>query len=237
MPFDPVVATVFRASVEGCISALQEAGALKTSPAVTTRLMMGGECVMIGGNMVGGVCSQAKGGDIILRVGKEQHEHALSLPNINECDFTGRKMNGFVKIDVAGLGLDKLKKPESISAKLQQKLDSLVMLGTDFASSLPVKGAKKNTTKRKTTTAKRKTTSKKPNTTSTKRKTTSSSRSTNTAKKAKTAAAKRTASKKATSRAKTTKAKSKPAAAKSKKTPKAKAKTRTTPLRRSTRNK
>eukprot|EP00750_Incisomonas_marina_P032074 INCI8814.1.p1 GENE.INCI8814.1~~INCI8814.1.p1 ORF type:complete len:233 (+),score=47.72 INCI8814.1:324-1022(+) len=150
MPYNPAIASAFLSSVRGCLAALAEEdenkGKGKSKYAdldVSAKRMMGGECVMVGGNMVGGVCSLAKGGDIILRVGKEQYEDALTNSVLRKCNFTGRPMKGFVTADVTALGLRGLNDPEDATAKQLQQLDGLVMMAVDFAASLPPKSGSK----------------------------------------------------------------------------------------------
>lgn len=156
MPYNPAIASAFLSSVRGCLAALSEEAETKGKGQskyadldVSAKRMMGGECVMVGGNMVGGVCSLAKGGDIILRVGKEQYEAALTNPVLSECNFTGRPMKGLVTADVKALGLRGLKDPEAATAKQLQLLDGLVMMAVDYAVSLPPKSSASKPRKRK----------------------------------------------------------------------------------------
>jgi hypothetical protein len=142
MGFDALVATRFRASVEGCVSSIEEEHARRGDDGwtreVTTRLMMGGECVMVSGNMVGGVCSDKRGGNIMLRVGKHQHDDAMCIPGIVECTYFPNKPSfggGFVYIDVAGMGLA----AKDVDEATTRALDEMTMLAVDHAASLPVK--------------------------------------------------------------------------------------------------
>ena len=156
MPYNPSIASAVLPSVRGCPAALSEETETKRKGQskyadldVSAKRMMGGECVLVGGNMVGGVCSFAKGGDIILRVGKEQYEAVLSNPVLSECKFTGRPMKGFVAADVKALGWRGLKDPEDATAQQLQLLDGLVMMAVDYAASLPPKSSASEPRKRK----------------------------------------------------------------------------------------
>ena len=77
--------------------------ALAGQEGVTERKMFGGLAFMVNGHMC---CGLAKG-DLMVRVGPEQHEEALAQPHAREMDFTGRPMKGFVYVDSAGYGSDK----------------------------------------------------------------------------------------------------------------------------------
>jgi TfoX/Sxy family transcriptional regulator of competence genes len=59
------------------------------------RLMFGGVCYMISGNMVAGVWKDF----LILRLGAEGAEKALELPFARPFDVTGRAMKGWVMIE------------------------------------------------------------------------------------------------------------------------------------------
>jgi TfoX/Sxy family transcriptional regulator of competence genes len=59
------------------------------------RLMFGGVCYLIKGNMVAGVWKDF----LILRLGREGAEKALELPFARPFDVTGRAMKGWVMIE------------------------------------------------------------------------------------------------------------------------------------------
>jgi hypothetical protein len=60
----------------------------------------GGTCHLLNGNMLCGVHKDF----LILRLGPEQAERALSQPHVKPFDITGRAMKGWVMVHKAGLG-------------------------------------------------------------------------------------------------------------------------------------
>jgi hypothetical protein len=60
----------------------------------------GGTCHLLNGNMLCGVQKDF----LILRLGPEQAERALSQPHVKPFDITGRAMKGWVMVHKAGLG-------------------------------------------------------------------------------------------------------------------------------------
>jgi TfoX/Sxy family transcriptional regulator of competence genes len=66
------------------------------------RLMFGGVCHLLHGNMVAGVWKDF----LILRLGMEGAEKALELPFARPFDVTGRAMKGWVMIESAALEKD-----------------------------------------------------------------------------------------------------------------------------------
>ncbi len=77
---------------------------------------------MVNGHMSCGVVNDT----LMVRVGPESYEAALSRPHAREMDFAGRAMEGFVYVAPEGFETD----PE---------LDSWVRLSLDFISKLPPK--------------------------------------------------------------------------------------------------
>ena len=74
------------------------------------------------GNMAFGVA-----GDVLMvRIGSENHESAMSQPHAREMDFTGRPMRGMVYVDSPGIEED---------GDLQTWLER----GLSFTSTLPAK--------------------------------------------------------------------------------------------------
>jgi TfoX/Sxy family transcriptional regulator of competence genes len=61
--------------------------------------MFGGLAFLRGGKMFLGII----GDDLMVRVGPEQYEQALTRPGAREMDFTGRPMRGYVFVGPAGL--------------------------------------------------------------------------------------------------------------------------------------
>jgi hypothetical protein len=64
----------------------------------TEKKMFGGLAFMLDGKMSMGIT----GDDLMIRVGKEQHEKALALPAARPMDFTGKPMKGYAYIGPAG---------------------------------------------------------------------------------------------------------------------------------------
>ena len=71
-------------------------------PGITERKMFGGLAFMLGGNMFCGVVRD----DLMVRVGPDAHDEALTLPGARPMDFTGRPMRGMVYVGPAGYGSD-----------------------------------------------------------------------------------------------------------------------------------
>jgi TfoX/Sxy family transcriptional regulator of competence genes len=78
--------------------------ALADESNVTEKKMFGGLAFLLRGNMVCGVTKD----DLMLRVGANQHELALSLPHAREMDFTGKPMKGYVFVAAEGCKTAKL---------------------------------------------------------------------------------------------------------------------------------
>jgi TfoX/Sxy family transcriptional regulator of competence genes len=77
--------------------------ALHQEPDVIEKKMFGGLCFLRQGNMVCGVVR----GDLMVRVGKEAHEHCLALPHAREMDFTKkRRMTGMLYVGAEGIESD-----------------------------------------------------------------------------------------------------------------------------------
>ena len=94
---------------------------------VEERMMFGGLCFMVGGNMCCGLTSTA----FMVRVGKEKFADALAQPHARVMDFTGRPSSGMVYVDSAGL-------------KTRGALTKWVQRGLDFvATREPREPAKK----------------------------------------------------------------------------------------------
>jgi TfoX/Sxy family transcriptional regulator of competence genes len=96
----------------------------KVSPPTETveKKMFGGLCFMVGGHMCCGISS----GDLLVRVGADRHESALSQPHARPMDFTGRPMKGIVYVGSDGLAAD-------------EQLGQWVNMGLEFVQSLPPK--------------------------------------------------------------------------------------------------
>lgn len=91
-------------------------------PHVVEKNMFGGLAFMVRGHMCVGVTSE----DLMVRVGPEQYEEALSLPHARKMDFTGRPLRGFIYVAEEGI--------ESDAA-----LESWINRALTFVHSLPSK--------------------------------------------------------------------------------------------------
>ena len=80
---------------------------------------------MVGGHMCCGITS----GDLLVRVGADRHESALSQPHARPMDFTGRPMKGIVYVGSDGLTTD-------------EQLGQWVNMGLEFVRDLPPKQAR-----------------------------------------------------------------------------------------------
>jgi TfoX/Sxy family transcriptional regulator of competence genes len=89
---------------------------------VTEKKMVGGLSFLVNGNMCCGVTGTA----LMVRVGAEGREQALSEPHVRPMEFAGRALSGFVCVDPAGFAAD-------------DALARWVQRGLDFVSGLPVK--------------------------------------------------------------------------------------------------
>ena len=86
------------------------------------RKMFGGLAFMLAGNMC--CCVTDRG--LIVRVGPDGYEEALTLPHVGLMDFTGRPMRGWVLVRREGLISD-------------TGLGEWVARGAEFTASLPPK--------------------------------------------------------------------------------------------------
>jgi TfoX/Sxy family transcriptional regulator of competence genes len=97
--------------------------ALEAHPGLVEKKMFGGVGFILRGNMVCGV----QGDDLIVRVGIENNDTALSRPFVRPFMAPGGKpMAGWVLVSLKGLEID-------------QALQQWVELGFNYASTLPEK--------------------------------------------------------------------------------------------------
>lgn len=92
------------------------------SAGLVEKKMFGGIAWLLYGNMACGV----NGDHLMVRVGPEEYETALTQKHVREMDFTGRPMRGWVIVNAAGI---------SEEADLQ----AWIRRGLEFAGSLPPK--------------------------------------------------------------------------------------------------
>jgi hypothetical protein len=89
---------------------------------VVEKKMVGGVSFMVNGSMCCGVTGIA----LMVRVGPEAREWALSQPHVQPMKFAGRPLGGFVCVDPAGIRTD-------------TALATWVRRGIDFVTALPAK--------------------------------------------------------------------------------------------------
>ena len=91
-------------------------------PGLSERQMFGGIAFMINGNMAVGV----SGDELMVRVGKDNHEEAVALPGARIFDMSARPMRGWVAVAPNGFARE-------------ADLDAWIERGVPFAESLPPK--------------------------------------------------------------------------------------------------
>ena len=96
--------------------------ALTKQRGVVEKKMFGGLAFLLHGHM----CCGVVGEELMVRVGADAYDAALSRPHARQMDFTGKPLRGFVYVAPAGFA----------SAG---DLRAWVAKGADFASSLPSK--------------------------------------------------------------------------------------------------
>ena len=95
---------------------------LEESPGYAERKMFGGLTFMVRGHMCCGVVKD----ELMVRVGPEQNDEALSSPHSRPMDFTGKPMNGFIYVAPNGLSSD-------------EELTGWIDRGLKFNSTMPAK--------------------------------------------------------------------------------------------------
>ena len=98
-------------------------GALTKHSRVVEKKMFGGLAFLLHGHM----CCGVVGDELMVRVGPDVYDAALSRPHARQMDFTGKPLRGFVYVgpaDFASTG----------------DLRTWVARAADFVSSLPSKG-------------------------------------------------------------------------------------------------
>jgi TfoX/Sxy family transcriptional regulator of competence genes len=91
-------------------------------PGLSERKMFGGIAFMLYGNMFCGITRD----DLMVRVGPDRFEEALTSPGARPMDFTGRPMKGMVFVGPKGYATE-----EELRGWVEQTLD--------YARSLPAK--------------------------------------------------------------------------------------------------
>ena len=95
---------------------------LNKLPGLQEKKMFGGVGFLVQGNMACGV----HGEELIVRVGPQRYDEALSQPHTRPFDMTGRPMSGWVMVTPEGY-------------ETESDLRSWVRQGVEFARSLPAK--------------------------------------------------------------------------------------------------
>lgn len=109
MSYDEALATRIEAHIGG-------------NPSVVSKKMFGGIAFMNAGNMAVGVSND----ELMVRVGPDGYEDAISEPGVRDFDLSGKRMKGWVLVD-----------SQSISDN--QDLNDWIDVGMRFAGSLPPK--------------------------------------------------------------------------------------------------
>jgi TfoX/Sxy family transcriptional regulator of competence genes len=99
-------------------------GLLAGAGAISEMKMFGGIAFMLNGNML---ASSSKRG-LMLRVGKDQAPQALTRPGTRQIEMRGRPMEGYIRVDPAGLD--------------DKTLREWLALATSFVKTLPAKTSK-----------------------------------------------------------------------------------------------
>jgi TfoX/Sxy family transcriptional regulator of competence genes len=99
--------------------------ALGDHPGVTEKKMFGGIAFLLDGSMFVGIVKN----DLMVRVGPEAYEAALSELHVRPMDFTGRPMVGYVFVGPEG-------------NKTVRSVAKWVKRGAEFVTTLPAKKAK-----------------------------------------------------------------------------------------------
>jgi hypothetical protein len=85
---------------EGLAQRLREILAHRSD--ISEKKMFGGLAFMLSGHM----CVGITGEDLMVRVGPDDHEAALTRPHARVMDFTGRSLKGFVYVGPEGVAAD-----------------------------------------------------------------------------------------------------------------------------------
>lgn len=88
-------------------------------PSVDEKAMFGGLAFMLDGKMCCGIIES----DLVLRIGPEQAETALSRAHVRPMDFTGKPMKGYVYVAPAGY-------------RDRRSLESWINMAVQFVSTL-----------------------------------------------------------------------------------------------------
>ncbi len=101
---------------------------------VAERKMFGGLAFLLDGSMFCGIVGQ----DLMVRVGPERYDEALSQSDVRPMDFTGRPAKGYVYVSPGG-------------CRSEKALNTWIERGADFVSSMPPKNARVRKPRRRPT--------------------------------------------------------------------------------------
>lgn len=96
--------------------------ALKGRRGIKEKKMFGGLAFLLRGNM----CCGVVGDELMVRVGPESYDNAMSARHVRPMDFTGKPMKGLVYVTPPGIDSDRA-------------VMAWVTRGAEFARSLPAK--------------------------------------------------------------------------------------------------
>jgi TfoX/Sxy family transcriptional regulator of competence genes len=113
MAYDEVLAGRVRTALAGCRD-------------VREQRMFGGLCFMVSGHMTVGLV----GDRLMLRLGEDRTDVALSEPHVSPMDFTGRPMTTMVYVEPAGIVDD-------------AALGGWIARATEYTGTLPPKAPKR----------------------------------------------------------------------------------------------
>ena len=100
---------------------------LRQVKGISEKRMMGGLCVLVNGNMLGGVDRTKDGRDrFMFRVGKENEADALRRPGASIVDMGGRRLGGLAFVEAGSCASD-------------DALNAWLTLALGFVGALPAK--------------------------------------------------------------------------------------------------
>ena len=94
---------------------------LRGQRGITQKRMFGGLCFLHHGNMLCGIDNK---GQLMVRVGSEQYEKALTMKHVKKMDFTGKPLKGMIYVKPGGI-------------KSEKDIDKWVAMGLKFTGTLP----------------------------------------------------------------------------------------------------
>jgi TfoX/Sxy family transcriptional regulator of competence genes len=115
MPSKKTAGTIEKADVDAVVERLRAA---IPAPGRTERRMFGGVYFMLNGNMTAGVSRRG----VLVRVGKDRQDAAVTRLGARPADMKGRRMEGYVRVDAAGLSDAALRKWMQLAVGFVQTL-------------------------------------------------------------------------------------------------------------------